>query len=739
MIIESKLFINMTLQLKAFILVQALLIPVFSKAQSRHVFPKDTIKISEILIKSNRAKHLPEEDGTYIYAGKKTNVLDLKFSESNLAGNVARTTLSQIPGINIWEMDGAGLQINIGSRGTDPHRSIEMNMRQNGYTTNSDIFGYPENHYSVPFEGIKSIQLVRGSASLQFGPQFGGMMNYVMKEADSTREFSFESHETAGSNNFFSSYNAIGGTKRKIKYYAYYSHKNGEGWRQNADFNYTGYYAAVTYQFNPRGNVSFQFSKSNYLQKIAGGLSDSQFANNSRQSVRFRNYFQPVITIPAIIFNYQFSPKTKLNITSNGIFGERNSVQFIAPPAIADTVNTALGSLNNRQVDRDYYSGFTTEARLLHHFKLGNLESTLSTGVRYFSELTKRKQKGKGTTTTDFDLSTLSPYGIDLKLRTNNYALFAENIFRISQKLSLIPGIRLEIIDTKTNGFISNFNSPVSYNSSRKFPLLGFGTQYQLKKYTQLYGNISQAYRPYIYANITPKDRIDIVDPHLKDSKGYDIDLGYRGSLSNLLRFDVNVFYLYYGNKVGLISKTNTDNNKYLFTTNIGNSLAKGFESYFEFTPSNLVNFNSKINFKVFNSLSFTHARYTSGQINKSNTNISLIGNWVEGTPAWINRTGISLTHQNFNGTLQYSYVGKSYGDAANTISDSSGAIGLVPSYYLLDFSLNVNIFKNFKIDASINNFTNVKYFTRRITYYPGPGILPGDGITFNLGLAVKL
>ena len=87
----------------------------------------------------------------------------------------------------MWEMDGAGTQLNVGSRGTDPHRSIEMNMRQNGYNTNSDMFGYPENHYTVPMQAIEEIQLVRGSAALQFGPQFGGMMNYKIKEGDSTK------------------------------------------------------------------------------------------------------------------------------------------------------------------------------------------------------------------------------------------------------------------------------------------------------------------------------------------------------------------------------------------------------------------------------------------------------------------------------------------------------------------------------------------------------------------------
>jgi Fe(3+) dicitrate transport protein len=31
-------------------------------------------------------------------------------------------------------------------------------------------------------EAVETIELIRGGASLQFGPQFGGMLNYVLKE-----------------------------------------------------------------------------------------------------------------------------------------------------------------------------------------------------------------------------------------------------------------------------------------------------------------------------------------------------------------------------------------------------------------------------------------------------------------------------------------------------------------------------------------------------------------------------
>ena len=55
------------------------------------------------------------------------------------------------------------------------------------------------------------------------------------------------------------------------------------------------------------------------------------------------------------------------------------------------------------------------KARLLHVYKIGKINSVISGGLRYFTELTKRKQKGVGTTGSDFDLSLTNPYGIDLR------------------------------------------------------------------------------------------------------------------------------------------------------------------------------------------------------------------------------------------------------------------------------------------------------------------------------------
>lgn len=683
--------------------------------------------------------YLPDIADGYIFSGKKTNLLRPDQLSANLSQNNIRQALAKIPGITSWDMDGAGTQLNIGSRGTDSHRSIEMNMRQNGYNTNSDIFGYPENHYTSPLQGVEEVQLVRGSAALQFGSQFGGMMNFVMKHGDSSKPVSVEAEQTAGSHNLFNSFTAVGGTIGKLNYYAYYDQRSGDGWRPNAAFNYHAYYADIRYRFSKKANIALQFSRMDYRQQIAGGLTDLQFQQNAQQSLRSRNFFSPEINIPALIFDYAFSDRTKLKITANTLFGQRNSVQFINAPDIPDTINAQTGMYNNRQVDRDYYSSFAVEARILHTYSLGKINAVLSGGARYSDELTKRRQKGVGTNGSDFDLSA-SFYGVDLRFRTHNYALFAENVFYLSKKFSVTPGMRYELIKSSLSGQINNATNAVGYSGSRNFPLFGLGMQYATGKNTQLYANVSQAYRPYLYSTITPADRIDKVDPGLKDSKGYDIDFGYRGSYRNMLQFDVNLFYLFYGNRVGLQTKLDASNNPYLFTTNIGDAVSKGVEAFAELSLSKLFGRNRSYNdLRLFNSFSFTKARYTKGIITKGGVNINVAGNHVENTPELMNKTGLQYKTGPFSATIQYSYTASNYNDAMNTLSSSNGVTGIVPAYHLWDLSVGWQLMKNYLLSAGINNLLNEKYFNRRITMYPGPGILPADGRSFYVSLSIKI
>src|SRR6478735_3442755 len=132
----------------------------------------------------NGIGHLNEVKGPFLYTGKKTEIIVVNSIDANKAINNTRQILGRIPGLNIVESETGGFTANgISTRGLNPTQSIEMNTRQNGYNISGDIFGYNESYYLPPMEAVSRIEMVRGAASLQYGSQFGGMINYVLNEA----------------------------------------------------------------------------------------------------------------------------------------------------------------------------------------------------------------------------------------------------------------------------------------------------------------------------------------------------------------------------------------------------------------------------------------------------------------------------------------------------------------------------------------------------------------------------
>ena len=116
---------------------------VFSSAFSQKI---DSIKIlilKEIPILENKwlgeIERMPDIKENVIYAGKKTEVIQLDKINADLSTNNTRQVFAKVPGMSIWENDGSGIQAGVAARGLSPNRSWEFNVRQNGYDISSEV------------------------------------------------------------------------------------------------------------------------------------------------------------------------------------------------------------------------------------------------------------------------------------------------------------------------------------------------------------------------------------------------------------------------------------------------------------------------------------------------------------------------------------------------------------------------------------------------------------------------
>lgn len=702
----------------------------------------DTLKanvLQEVKVKTqiNTVDRLPSIVGTRIWSGKKSEVLNVSGMDANIAEKTPRQIFAKVPGVFVYDMDGSGNQVNISVRGLDPHRGWEFNIRKNGIITNSDMYGYPASHYSMPMEAVDRIELVRGTGSLQYGAQFGGMLNYVTKQADTTKKLSFESINSAGSFGLLSTYNAVSGRIGKLDYYAYYSKRISDGYRENGSTNYEAQAFMLQYNISDRVKLKGELARSNYVYRIPGPLTDSMFKADPQQSSRSRNYFNPDIYVPSVNLEWNVSYRTKLSITTSAVLGARNSVQYDKPADIKDSINAQTLQYNNRQVDIDHFNSYTFDANVLHQYNLFNRQHSLTAGVQLFNNDLHRQQQGKGTTGEDFDLSLVdNKWGRDLHFKTKNIALFIENNFKVSDKLTVSPGIRWEHGHSDMSGYISYYAAQNLPNTIKHdFALLGLNAQYEASKNSNFYAGFAQSYRPVIFKDIIPASLYEVADKNLKDAYGYTVEAGYRGS-SKGFKWDVSVFHLEYNNRLGSLSMQNDTGSYILYRTNIGNSRTNGIELFVEYGT----NISNKFNLSVFTSSAWMDTRYKNAIVKSGNSNISVDGNKVESTPAFISRNGINAKFLNASISLLYSYTAKSYADALNTVQPSAnGAVGLVPAYGLFDVNTSYRFNDKWMLRLNVNNVFNKQYFTKRPTFYPGPGVWSSDGRSINVSVGIKI
>ncbi|HNF67794.1 MAG TPA: TonB-dependent receptor [Chitinophagales bacterium] len=675
--------------------------------------------------------------GTFIYSGKKTEVIDLTQRTVSLSEKYGRQIFSKIPGVFVYDMDGTGNQINISTRGLDPHRGWEFNIRKDGVLTNSDMYGYPASHYNIPMEAVEKIELVRGTGSLQYGAQFGGMLNYISKQPDSTRALAFETSNTVGSYGLVSTYNGASGKIGKFRYSTWYNKKWITGYRDNSDAQYDAEAVSLFYDYSKDLTFKFEWTHSNYITHLPGPLTDSMFYADPQMATRSRNYYNPNIHVPSINMNWNITSSTKLQLTSSAVIGARNSVMFDRPATTEDTIVGATLDYNNRQVDIDHFNSYTNELRLLQSYKLLGHTSNLAAGVQYMYNDLHRQQIGKGTTGSDFDLTLAIPgWGRDLHFITSNIAVFAENRWVLSDRFSVNTGARIEMGESNMSGVITYYpDSTLPNTIKHSFPLFGVSAQYNVSKFTNIYGGWSQAYRPVIFKDIVPASVYEYADKDLKDAYGYNAEVGYRGNWK-FLKWDVTAFYLAYNNRLGTLAETDTAGNLIIRRTNIGDSRTTGLEFFMQGD----FDLTRKLSLSIFTSTSYMDARYHDATIRSGSENIDIDGNKVESVPDIISRNGLTLKYTRYSLSALYSYVGESYADALNTVEpNASGSVGLVPSYQLIDINIGVKLTNQVKVQFNANNILDEQYFTKRPQFYPGPGIWPSDGRTFSGTVVVKL
>ncbi|MBA4053130.1 MAG: iron dicitrate transporter, partial [Marivirga sp.] len=481
-------------------------------------------------------------DNMGIYEAKKSEVIIPEQLVANLATNNARQVYSRVAGLNIWENDGAGLQLSVGGRGLDPNRTSNFNVRQNGYDISADALGYPESYYTPPTEGVGQIQIVRGAASLQYGTQFGGLINFNMKKPVANRKLELLARQSVGSFGFINSFVSASGTVNKLSYYTFFQYKQGDGWRENSHFNNHTFYGNVNYALTEKTKIGIDVTQMSYLSQQPGGLTDEMFMENPRQSNRERNWFKVNWNLFALHIDHKFNTSTEFNVRLFGLSAYRYSVGF-RPNRVA-----TIDDNSERDLIKGDFTNWGAEARFLKRYSIGKMPSVILLGSRYYHGFNHSTQ-GPGSTGSgaDFNYVNGDEYiTYDYEFPNRNVSLFAENVLYVHEKVSLTQGIRYEYINTTADGYYGTIYKDLAGNviditkteelrtNGRQFVIGGLGISYRPTSHSDVYANISQNYRSITFSDMRISNPSLVIDPQMKDEDGYSFDLGIRSDQTTL-------------------------------------------------------------------------------------------------------------------------------------------------------------------------------------------------------------
>ena len=713
------------------------------------ILPRQVEELNEVILSARKKevfalKRMRDFENTAIYAGKKTEVIIIEQSMANLAANNARQIFNQIPGLNIYQNDDAGLQLHIGGRGLDPNRTSNFNTRQNGYDISADVLGYPESYYTPPAEAIEEIQIIRGAASLQYGTQFGGLVNFKLKDASTYRPITGVIRNTIGTNSLYTNFTQLSGRLDKWRYIGHVNIKKGNGFRPNSEFNSSNVFAKISYDFSENTILSAEVTYLDYLAQQAGGLTDDLFNENPYQSNRKRNWFGLYWFLYNIKFEHTLSDNSNVSVNFFGLNAQRNAIGFRSNRV------SQIDPYEERDLIKGDFNNFGIEARWLKKYILGNKKAVFLLGGKYYSAKNTSAQ-GPGSASNEADFSFYNEEYPSYSKQSNytypneNISIFSENIFYINKRMSVTPGLRYENILTATEGNYQRINSDAAGNvilnetlnsiesRRRSFVLLGLGLSYKASQPLEYYSNISQNYRSVTFADISIINPAFSINPNITDEKGYTIDLGIRGKIKKMMSFDLNFFHLSYQNRIGFIQKAFKDGSVKSERGNVGDANLSGLESLIDLNIGELFKMNlKKYSLNSFINYSFIETKYSNSDIQ------GIKGKKVEFVPKDNLKFGLRYGYKNLTLNIQFSYVSEQFTDSSNAVEGNlSGVIGVIPAYELVDLSGAFKLNK-FKLEFGVNNTLNEAYFTRRATGYPGPGIIPSPGRNFYLSTQYK-
>ena len=678
---------------------------------------------------------LAEVEGTTIYAGKKTSVIDFD-SLPQIQTDNYRQAFAKTPGLLTSEVSNSAL-LSLSYRGIgDPHESQNLMVLKDGIPFVLDPFGYSTVYFAPPFESLDRLEFVSGGAALLYGSQPSGALNYITHAPDRSKPWAVTTQHILGSDNLYSTFSTIEGGNSSFGYLANFDHRSGDSFRRrNSDFELNGGDVKLVWDLdsNRRLTASFELYEADHGEP--GGLTAAALATDRDQAL---------LAFDRVRLDRVFGSVDYEQVGENALWKSRiwasevvryskreNGGGFGTAPSGNLTVGSGFPAqifTNSNTINQHTYRTIAADSRIRLDYEAWGDQHTATFGLTamhidapIWNEVGATRNAERGQRILDAD-------------RSSNYlALFGENLFRIG-RFTITPSVRLEILEQTIDETL-NLNKTlrptprllIGDSSSTTEPLFGLGSTFATTENTEAYANVSTAYKPATYSDAFPAGGNQIVSDTLDAAHAITYELGWRGRPTSWSSFDTSLFLVDYDNRFGTVTLTSLPGSP-TRVQNVGRSVNQGLSANGEIDLYDLVNGPSPFSVTWYSAYQYLDAEFTGG---------SLKGLTPQYAPEHMVRTGLVISEdKSWKVAALLTYL------SGHWANDNNTANNRIPAYTVLDLTAEARVWSGdvagreaeLWLLAGLNNALDEEYFSR----VRGNGIDPANGRNYYVGLRAE-
>lgn len=600
--------------------------------------------------------------------------------------------LRSVPGVHIKGEEETAVVANIGIRGLSAadYKSLIL---EDGVPVAPGLFVGNSRYYNPRIQRMEEIEVLKGAAALRYGPNtIGGVINY--KTRDPIDGFALSGR--IGSHNYREATLQAGGTSPsgEAKAGLFYTRARSDGF-QKKDFDMQDLMLKGGMLLGDHQWIGVKFTHyENDANMSYRGLFMDDFKAGAKYNPAPDDYF--LTGRKSLDINHMWEIGRDMNLNTVAYWSRthrdywRFAIDNAASTAAGRWVYTDSVNGNNRGFER-----VGLDSRLTFVHRGFGIRNEAEVGIRIMDE--EMVDQTINATRAQPRSGTLAQDRVDSAV---SYAVFAQNRFDVTERLSITPGLRIEQYQQERRDRRNSANDGKSSNTEY---LPGLGATFRLHPGAQLYGSVYKAFSP----PLNSQSIVSGVDQQLDAESSINIEVGLRGR-HDKLRYELTVFQMDFDNQItpGITGG--------LANANAGSTLHRGLEAALGYAWDSGISLDANLTWIP----TADYREDRGGGIDK--------GNRLPYSPELLANVTLAYSSGPLGAALSGRYVDAQFGHGDNSrpITGSGNSVwkGRLPSYHTFDLTGRYDISKQLRLTAALKNLTDKRYIAGlRQGIYAGP------------------